>query len=84
MYGGEATANVADVALEVLHIYGVEANDRGEKADVGFGDGVAEVVRVGLGGEMGLDAGKGGEEGGDGGFVGVLCAVGDKGMLVVR
>ncbi len=34
-----AGANVADVALEVLDVDGVEAHDSGVQADVGFGDG---------------------------------------------
>ena len=73
--GGEAAADVTDVALEMLDVYWVEADDGGEQADVGFGDGVAEVVWVGLGGEVGFDAREGGEEWGDGRFVGFLCSV---------
>ena len=41
--GRVAAADVADVALEVLDVDGVEAHDGGVQAHVGFGDGVAEV-----------------------------------------
>lgn len=46
--GRVSRANVADVGLEMLHVDRVEAHDRGEEADVRFGDGGAEVER-GLG-----------------------------------
>lgn len=36
--GRVARANVADVALEVLHVDRVEADNRRVEADVGFGD----------------------------------------------
>jgi len=36
---GVPGADVADVALEVLHVDGVEACDRRVQTDVGFGDG---------------------------------------------
>jgi hypothetical protein len=32
-------ANIADVALEVLHVHGIEADDGCEQPHVGFGDG---------------------------------------------
>jgi hypothetical protein len=45
-----AAADVADVALEVLHINGVEADDCREETDVLLCEVVAEVVRTaGLG-----------------------------------
>ena len=68
----------------MLHVHGVEANNGSEEADVGFSDGVAEVEWVGLGCEMGFDADEGAEEGGDGGFVSFLCAVGGRRELVMR
>jgi hypothetical protein len=50
-------ANIADVALEVLHVYGVEADDRCEQSNVGFGDGGRgeKVGCRGLG-EIGFEA----------------------------
>lgn len=39
-----AGADVANVALEVLHVDGVEADDGREESDVGLGDRVAKVV----------------------------------------
>ena len=61
--GGIARADVAQVGLEVLHVDRVEADNRCEEADVGFGGSRAEVVG-GLLGEVGFDAVEGGEEGG--------------------
>ena len=47
---GIAAADVPDVALEVLHVDGVEADDCGEEADVLLCEAVAEVERTaGLG-----------------------------------
>jgi hypothetical protein len=43
---GISTANIADIALEVLDVNGVEANDCGEETDIGFCDmGAREKVR---------------------------------------
>lgn len=42
---GVAAANVADVALEVLDIDGVKADDGWVEADVQLGELVAQVVR---------------------------------------
>ena len=58
-------ANIADVALEVLHVDGVEAYDGGVEADVCFGD-VRRGEEVGCrgGGEVGFEAVEGCEEGG--------------------
>ena len=52
MQRGEAATDVTDVTLEVLHVDGVKADDGGEEAYVSFGNGGAEVVRVGLGSEV--------------------------------
>lgn len=41
-----ATANVADVAFEMLNVDGIEADDRGVQANVGLGQLVAEVERT--------------------------------------
>lgn len=71
-------ADVAHVALEVLHVHGVEAHDGRVQPDVGLGDGRAEVERrrVVLGslfrGQVGLDPVQGREERRDGSLVGFL------------
>lgn len=75
MQRGKPGADVADVAFEMLDVDGVEADDGGVEADVGFGDGGAEVVGGGVGGEVGFGAGERGEEGVDGFFVGFLGAI---------
>jgi len=43
--GGVPGADVADVALEVLDVDGVEAYDGDEQTDVDLGEDVAEPVR---------------------------------------
>lgn len=40
-----SAANVGEIALEVLDVYRVKADDCGEETDVGFCDRGAEVVR---------------------------------------
>lgn len=42
---GISGADVADVGLEVLHVYGVETHDRGVQSDISLGDVIAKVVR---------------------------------------
>lgn len=60
---GVPRANVPDVALEVLDVDGVEADDGCEEADVCFGDcGGGEEVGGRGGGEEGFEAVEGGEE----------------------
>ena len=60
--------DVPDVAFEMLHVDGIEADDGRVEADVGFGDVGAEVVRSWVGcamllfGEMSFCAVEGGEE----------------------
>lgn len=39
-------AYIADVALTMLHVHRVEANDGGVQADISFGDMLAEIVRL--------------------------------------
>jgi hypothetical protein len=57
-------ANIANVALEVLHVHGVEADNRCEQANVGFSDGGrGEEVGCGGLGEVGFEAVQGFEEG---------------------
>jgi len=45
----KSAADVFDVAFEVLHVDGVEADDGRIEANVGLGDVGTEVVRTGLG-----------------------------------
>ena len=39
-------ADIADVALEMLHVDGVEADDGDVQADISFGKTVAVIVRL--------------------------------------
>ncbi len=64
--------DVSDVALEMLHVDGVEADDGGVQAHVRLGDVFAVIVRRGVPGEVFLGAVEGGEERRDGLFVGFL------------
>lgn len=67
-------ADVAQVALEVLHVHGIEAHDGRVQPDVGLGQAGAEVVRTPpfavVQRQVGLGAVEGPEEGGDGFLVG--------------
>ncbi len=65
-------SDVSNVALEMLYVHGIEADDGGVEAHVCFGDVLAVVVGSGVLGEVCFGAVEGGEEGGDGLFVGVL------------
>lgn len=49
---GVAAADVPDVALEVLHVNGVEADDCGEEADVLLCEAITEVERAARLGEV--------------------------------
>ena len=69
-----STADVANVALEVLNVDGVEANDSGVESDVGFGDVSAVIERRCVGSKMGFGTVESSEEGMDGFFVGFLRA----------
>lgn len=69
-------ANIADVALEVLHVNGVEANNRCKEADVLLCEAVAEVVRTAGLGEVFLRTIQGLEELGDSLLIGFLGADG--------
>ena len=64
--------NVANVALEVLHIHRVEADDRRVQSDIGFRDVRAVVVWSFGRGKVRLRAVEGFEELGNGGLVGIL------------
>ena len=64
--------NVANIALEVLHVDGVEAYDGGVESYVCFGDVRAEVERSRRGAEVFLDAVEREEELDDGFLVGFL------------
>jgi hypothetical protein len=76
---GVAAADVTEVALEVLYVDGVEADDGGEEADVLLCDVVAEVEGTAGRGEICFRAVKGLEELRDGFLV---CLLGAAGMLV--
>ena len=65
-------ANVTDVALEVLDVYNVEADDRSVEPNVGFGEAIAEIEASGTILEVGFGAVERIEERCDGPFVGVL------------
>jgi len=67
-----SAANIADVALEVLHIDGVEADDCCEKTDILLCEAVAEVVRTAGLGEVLFRTIQGLEELGDSLLVGFL------------
>jgi len=41
-----ARADIADVALEMLHVDRVETDDGGVQADISFGDVLAVIVRL--------------------------------------
>lgn len=61
--------DITNVALEMLHIDGVEANDGSVKANVCLGDVSTKVVRSGVLGKVGFGTVKGGEKGLDGFFI---------------
>lgn len=76
-----AAANVANVALEVLHVHRVEARQRHVQPDVRLGEGLAEEVRaVGLRGEVLLCAVEGLEDADDALLVG-LAGGGEAGLV---
>ena len=64
--------DVPDVALEMLHVHGIEAHDGGVQSDVGFGDVGPEIIGRGVLGQVLFCAVEGGEERCDGFLVGVL------------
>ena len=65
-------AYVTDIALEMLYINWVKANDGGVEAYVSLGDVLAKVVRFRMSGQVSFSAVKGGEKGLNGFFVGFL------------
>lgn len=64
--------DIPDVTLEMLHVYGIEADDSRVEPDVRFRDLGAEVEGFGVLGEVRFDAIKSAEEGCDSFFVGFL------------
>lgn len=50
--GREAGADIGQVALEVLHVDGIESDDGRVETHVGFGDGLAKVVWAWRAGEV--------------------------------
>lgn len=75
MKGRIAASDVADVALEVLDVDRIEADNGRVEPDVGFGDVLAKVVWAGVLGEVGFCLVQMLEEGLDVLFVGFLRAV---------
>lgn len=69
-----STADVADVALEVLDVHWVEANDGGEKADIGFSQTITKVKWTFRLCEVCLRMVEGLEQGVDVFLVGLLCS----------
>lgn len=65
-------SDITDVALEMLHIDGVEANDGGVEANVCFGDIGTEIVGSSVFGKVSFGAVEGGEKGFDGLFISFL------------
>ncbi len=45
MDGRVPRSDIAEIALEMLHVDGIESDDGGEQSNVGFGDVLAEIVR---------------------------------------
>ena len=71
-----SASDIPDIALEMLDVYWIEADDGRVEADVCFGYRGAEVVGCGVLCEVRFDAVEGGEEGLDGFFVGFLGSEG--------
>ena len=57
----------------MLDIDWIEADDSGIEADIGFRNVIAEIVWIGVSGQMGFSAIKSGEKWLDGLLVGFLC-----------
>ena len=74
-----SAANIAEVALEVLHVDGVEADNCGKEADVLLCEAITEVERTAGLGEVFFRTIQGFEKLGDGLLIGFL---GTGGMLV--
>lgn len=64
-----ARSDITDVALEMLHIDGVEANDGGIEANIGFRDIGTEIVRSSVFSKVSFRAVERGEKGLDGFFI---------------
>lgn len=71
-------SDVTNVALEMLHIDGVEANDGGVEANVCFGDVGTKVVGSSVFSKVSFGAVEGGEKGFDGLFISFLRSRGRK------
>ena len=63
MQRGIAGPDVADVALEMLDVHRIEADDGGVEPHVGLGELRAKIVRIGVRGEVGFGAIERSEEG---------------------
>lgn len=75
-------SDIPDVALEMLHIHGVEADDGRIEAHVRFGDMGTEVVWRSMFSKVGFSSIERGEEGFDRFSVGFLCPVAGFSILV--
>lgn len=71
-------SDVTNVALEMLHIDGIEANDGGVEANVCFGDVGTKVVGSSVFSKVSFGAVEGGEKGFDGLFISFLRSRGRK------
>lgn len=71
---GIAGSDVADVALEMLDVHRIEADDGGVETHVGLGELRAKIVGIGVRGEVGFGAIERAEEGLDAFLVGFLSS----------
>jgi len=65
-------SDIADIALEMLHIHGVEANDGSVETNVCLGDAGTKIVGSSVFGKVSFGAVEGVEEGFDGFFISFL------------
>ena len=65
-------SDIADVALEMLHIDGIEPNDCSVEANVCFGDVGTEIVRSSVFRKVSFGAVEGSEKGSHGSFISLL------------
>ena len=70
-------SDITDIALEMLHIHGVEANDGSVQANVCFGDTGTKIVGSSVFGKVSFGAIEGVEEGFEGFFISFLRSTDD-------
>jgi hypothetical protein len=66
-----STSNIPNITLEVLHIHGIEPDNRHEQTDINLGQHIPEPVWARVAGKVLLGAVEGFEEGGDVALVGI-------------